>query len=125
MGMAARRLRHSFTLLAALVLSGVANAVHSSVPASPPDEGDEPMDELVAPQHPLAMGQVVAVDRTAGTITLRHKPIPGAFMMETMTMIFRVADRTMLEGLTAGDKVRFEVQRDGRSYVVVRIENSN
>jgi Cu/Ag efflux protein CusF len=67
----------------------------------------------------------VAVDRAAGTITILHKPIPTAFMMETMTMIFRVADKSILHGLSAGDKIRFEVQREGRGYVVVRIENSN
>ena len=117
--------RHLFPLLVVLVFSSMANAVHSAVAADSPDEGDDPSIEFVAPQYPLATGQVVAVDRAAGTITIRHKPIPDVFMTETMTMIFRVADRSMLEGHRPGDRIRFKVERAGRSYVVVWIENSN
>jgi Cu/Ag efflux protein CusF len=112
-------------LFGILVFSGSVSAMDLSVTAGPPDEGDELPKEFVSPQHPLAAGQVVATDRAAGTITILHKPIPDVFMAETMTMIFRVTKKSMLENLTAGDKVRFEVHRDAKGYVIVRIENSN
>jgi Cu/Ag efflux protein CusF len=102
----------------------MANAVHSAA-ADSLDESDDPSTEFIGPQHPLATGQVVAVDRAAGTITIRHKPIPDVFMTETMTMIFRVTDRSMLEGHRSGDTIRFRVERAGKSFVVVWIENSN
>lgn len=124
-GMVMRLLRHLFPLLAVLVFSSAANAVHSAAAADSLDEADDPSTVFVAPQHPLATGQIVAVNRAAGTITIRHKPIPDVFMTETMTMIFRVADKSMLEGHRSGDRIRFKVERTGRNFVVVWIENSN
>ena len=40
-------------------------------------------------------------------------------------MIFKVADPSLLYGRTPGDKIRFQLERKGRSYVITRIENSN
>jgi Cu/Ag efflux protein CusF len=91
--------------------------------AGPDDEVDE-MPDVEASPGQLAAGQVVATNRAVGTITIRHQGIPELFM-QTMTMVFRVSDKAMLEGLTPGDKIRFKVERDGRSYVVTRIEHSN
>ena len=107
---------------AAVALSG---SMQSALAVDPADEVDDPPNEFISPTQPLAAGEVMAVNRDAGTITIRHKPIPDIFLMETMTMIFRVSDKSMLEGLTAGDKIRFKVERDGRSFVVTRIENTN
>ena len=39
--------------------------------------------------------------------------------------IFHVGDPTSLKGLGPGDKVRFEVERDGRGYTITRLVNSN
>jgi Cu/Ag efflux protein CusF len=72
----------------------------------------------------LATGKVVAVDRAAGRITLEFRPIPQLFL-EGGTRIFRVGDPASLKNLRPGDKVRFEVERDGRRYTVTRLENSN
>jgi Cu(I)/Ag(I) efflux system protein CusF len=74
--------------------------------------------------EPLALGRVVAVDRAAGKITLEFRPITE-LLPEGGTRIFQVEDPTSLKGLTPGDKVRFEVERNGRSFLVTRIENSN
>ena len=113
------------SLVIALFFSSSLGAAQSSLASGFAAEFDEPSDESISPSQPLAAGEVVGVNQNAGTITIRHKPIPGLFMTETMTMIFRVSDKSMLENVSAGDKVRFEVQRKDRSYVVVRIEHSN
>lgn len=123
--MVARLFGHLFAALAVLVLSSSVGAVHSFVAANSLDEGDERSNEFIPLGRPLAAGYVLAINRAAGTITIRHEPIPDLFMMETMTMMFRVSDKSMLEGLTPGDKIRFKVQRDDRRFVIVRIENSN
>jgi Cu/Ag efflux protein CusF len=81
-------------------------------------------EQAVPPDEPLATGRVVAVDRAAGRITLEFRPIPQLFL-EGGTRIFRVKDPASLKALGPGDKVRFEVERNGRSYVVTRVENSN
>ena len=62
-------------------------------------------------------GVVVKIDQSAGKITLRHGEIPNLHM-EAMTMVFAVRDSAMLNGLKAGDKVRFEAEDiDGRKTV--------
>ena len=123
--MVAELFRRPSACLVALALLGSAGMTPSSRAADPADEVDEPPSEIISPRQPLAAGEVVAINHAAGTITIRHKPIPGLLKMETMTMIFRVSDKSMLEGLSPGDKIRFKLERDGRSFVVVRIENSN
>ena len=92
-----------------------------------PEIGDklEAAREQAAPSDErLAAGRVVAVDRAAGRITLEFRPIPQLFL-EGGTRIFRVGDPSSLKDLRPGDKVRFEVERDGRRYTVKRLENSN
>lgn len=76
-----------------------------------------PSDEL------LASGRVVAVDPVAGRITLDYRPLP--LLPEGGVRIFTVEDPAVLKGLRPGDRVRFEVERDGRRFVVTRLENSN
>lgn len=49
-------------------------------------------------------GQILAVDRAAATLTIRHEDIPG--FMPGMTMPFRVKDPTLIDGRMPGDLVR-------------------
>jgi len=71
----------------------------------------------------LASGRVVAVDAAAGRIVLDYRPLP--FLPEGGVRAFAVEDPAVLTGMSAGDRVRFDVERDGRGYVVTRLENSN
>ncbi len=62
---------------------------------------------------PLVEGEVRKVDKAKGRITLQHGPL-AHLGMGAMTMAFKVADPKLLEGVKAGDKVRFvAVQREG------------
>ena len=72
----------------------------------------------------LANGEVRKIDKDAGKITLRHGPIKS-IDMPPMTMVFRVQDAAMLEGVKAGDKVRFDAQKIGGQYVVIKMEAAN
>lgn len=72
----------------------------------------------------LFAGSVVKVDTEAGKITIQHRPL-RSHHMESATMVFRVSDPAMLVNLTAGDKIRFKVERDNKGPVITRIENSN
>ena len=115
-----------------LTLAATFLAIHpalslETLPGEPAVEGSaEPVIQRVVPPDaaPLACGRVVAVDHAAGRITLEFRPIPQLFL-EGGTRIFRVEDSASLKGLSPGDKVRFEVERNDRSYTVRRIENSN
>jgi Cu/Ag efflux protein CusF len=111
--------------LAATIFAAAHASAWETLPGEPPVEDRKQAHERIIPSDdPLASGRVVAVDQSAGRITLEYRPIPQLFL-EGGTRIFQVADPTSLKGLGPGDKVRFEVERKGRSYTVTRIENSN
>jgi Cu/Ag efflux protein CusF len=111
----------------AATIFAVGQALALETLAGEPEFGDKveaPCDQAVPSDEPLAAGRVVAVDRAAGRITLEFRPIPQ-LLLEGGTRIFLVKDPASLKSLGPGDKVRFEVERDGRSYVVTRVVNSN
>jgi Cu/Ag efflux protein CusF len=62
-----------------------------------------------APTMPLVQAEVRKVDLQKGMVVLRHGEIPN-LAMPAMTMGFDVADQRMLDGLKAGDKVRFQAE---------------
>jgi Cu/Ag efflux protein CusF len=68
-----------------------------------------------------AEGEVRKVDREARKLTLRHGPIPNLEMPD-MTMVFRVSDPKMLDGLEAKQKVRFTADRIEGQLTVTSLE---
>ncbi|MGD9883430.1 MAG: copper-binding protein [Reyranella sp.] len=68
-----------------------------------------------------ADGQVVKIDEAAGKITLKHGPIKN-LDMDSMTMVFRVADPAMLKAVKTGDNVRFEADRVNGAITVTKIQ---
>jgi Cu/Ag efflux protein CusF len=96
----------------------------SALAVGPDDEADS-MPDVLAPQSgPLGVGKIVAINRDTCQLELEHMPIK-AYYMQGMTMVFKVADPSLLYGRSPGDKIRFQLERQGRSYVITRIENSN
>jgi Cu/Ag efflux protein CusF len=97
-----------------------------TLPGEPEVEGwvETVRGQAVPPDEPRASGRVLAVDRAAGRITLEFRPVPQ-LLPEGGTRVFRVKDPASLKGVNPGDKVRFEVERNGRSYLVTRVENRN
>jgi Cu/Ag efflux protein CusF len=71
----------------------------------------------------MAVAEVRKVDKDAGKLTLKHGEIKN-LDMPPMTMVFIVRDKTMLERVKAGDKVRFKAVKDGGSYVVTEIQSA-
>jgi Cu(I)/Ag(I) efflux system protein CusF len=70
---------------------------------------------------PLSQGEVRKVDAATQKITLRHGPI-ASIGMPPMTMVFEVARPELLEGVSVGEKVRFQVQQQGSRYVVTELQ---
>ena len=60
-----------------------------------------------APIKAKGNGTVVAIDKTAGTITLEHGPIPEA-KWPAMTMAFKAAP-AIIDATKVGDKVDFDL----------------
>lgn len=119
----------SFTLvaaLAAMALSPLSSLSAAALPVVTDADGNPDIQTCSAEtpdDTPLASGRVVAIDPTAGKITLDYRPLP--LLPEGGVRVFTVEDPTILKGLSAGDRVRFEVERDGRRYVLRHLENSN
>jgi Cu(I)/Ag(I) efflux system periplasmic protein CusF len=68
----------------------------------------------------MVKGEVVKVDKAAGKVTLKHGPIKK-FDMDSMTMVFRVADPAMLDKMKAGDKIEFEADRVNGAITLTKI----
>lgn len=71
--------------------------------------------------HAMTDGVVQKFDMKRGMVTLKHDDVPG--VMPAMTMAYRAADPGELEGLKAGDKVRFAMEKQGGEYVLIHIES--
>jgi Cu/Ag efflux protein CusF len=113
------------TLAAAIGVAGSVVAAETMVDPWPQSYDDEMSGSVhPVPSTPFASGRVVAVDRNGSKITLDYPPIPQ-LLLEGGVRNFVVQDAALLSGLTPGDKVRFEVERDGRGFIVKRIVNSN
>ena len=72
-----------------------------------------------SPDHGTGTGTVSAVDAVKGEITLDHGDIPG--VMGAMTMTYSVPDKKILESVTPGAKVEFDVQVVNGDYRVTAI----
>jgi Cu/Ag efflux protein CusF len=89
--------------------------VQAAAPAQPAAQ------PAAASQLRLVSGTVEKVDAGAGKVTLDHGPIPN-LNMDAMTMVFRAQDPTVLKGVKAGDRVRFQADRVNGQISVVRIQ---
>jgi Cu(I)/Ag(I) efflux system periplasmic protein CusF len=68
-------------------------------------------------------GEVRKIEKAQGRITLRHGELKD-LDMPPMTMVFRVGNPVLLEGLTVGDRVRFDAAKVGGSYTVTAIRKT-
>lgn len=93
-----KRIAFAATLAAALGFSGLAMA-----------------------QEKMVQGVVKKIDASAEKITLQHGPIPNLDMGE-MTMVFKAADKAMLDQVKAGDKVQFAADRVNGQLTVTKIQ---
>ena len=63
-------------------------------------------------------GVVKAIDRKAGTVTIKHGPI-REFGWSGMTMTFTLRHRSSLNSLKKGEHVRFDAVQDGQASTVI------
>jgi Cu/Ag efflux protein CusF len=108
-------IRSSLVLIAALAAAGTLYAQNTATSA-----------KAVAPARPkstmpLVEGEIRKLDAVTGLIVLKHGDIPN-LGMPAMTMGFQVADKKMLSGLKAGDKVRFQAEMIKDTATVTELE---
>lgn len=107
------------TLVAAAAL-GVAISAGAQQ-ATTDHSSHHPASAGAAATAPQSEGEVRKVDLAQGKLTLRHGPLAN-LDMPAMTMVFTAADKKLLEGLKAGDKVKFTADKKDGVYVVTAIE---
>lgn len=84
---------------------------------------------LAAPVSPAASaakvgkgtGTITALDPRAGTVTIKHGPIP-AIGWPAMTMTFRASPPTLLKSLRPGQRVAFTAKAQGMNAEVTAIK---
>lgn len=101
-----------------MLWSGLFGIIVMSMPAI----GQAGQEGAVAPAAVVsATGVVQQVKPEQGKVKINHEPIP-ALDWPPMSMYFRVKDKTVLEGIGAGDKVRFDLEKDARGLAITRME---
>lgn len=87
------------------------------------DAHHKPVAAASAGTADLTDGEVRKVDLDAGKVTLKHGEIKS-LDMPAMTMVFVVKNRSALERLKAGDKVKFKAINDAGKFTVTEIESA-
>jgi Cu/Ag efflux protein CusF len=85
---------------------------------------DRTHDRIAPQRHVRSYGEIVSIDISRRAITLQHVPLESpdrSVWMPVMTMVFPVAGKHKLNGLTAGDWVTFEAARLRRTLVMTSI----
>ena len=94
----------------------------SALPAAA-DGGRQSLASATAPAAAGAKadGEIIRVDKSAGTVVIKHGPIAN-LDMPAMTMPYRARDRAMLDQLKPGDKIKFEAGNVGGAFTLMRFE---
>jgi len=108
----------TFTLLLPLTLAAPVFAQQKAVDHS----AHHPVASATAPvADEMADAEVRKVDKDAARLTLKHGEIKS-LDMPPMTMVFSVRDKAMLDGLKAGDKLRFRAVNEQGKLTVTEIQ---
>ena len=89
---------------------------------SSPEDADESTDMVTEPDAPITgQGIVRGVMPGDNMVTLEHEPIE-ALNWPSMTMDFSVREGVSLDGLSEGDRLRFNLEQDGQRYRITSLE---
>lgn len=69
----------------------------------------------------LADGEVRKIDKEAGKLTIKHGEIKH-LEMPPMTMVFVAKDKSTLDKVKAGDKVRFMAAHENGQMIVTELQ---
>ena len=81
----------------------------------------EPLNRFPRMVQEYFVDQVRKVDAENGRLTIRHGEIKN-LGMPPMTMVFQVRDKSWLEGVQPGSRIRFQAVEEGGKYVVTALE---
>ena len=121
-------MKHLFCipLAASLLVLGTGSALAQAPAAAAADSHSSHHPAAAAstaPQAELSEGEITRWDPRTLRLTLKHGEIKN-LEMPPMTMVFRVADASVVGDLKPGDKVRFRAEQVSGAYHVQRIEKA-
>lgn len=111
--------RLAFGLLTTVGLSAAAQAQDTA--PMPATSAAASAASAPASASTLSDGEIRKINLDAGKLTLRHGELKN-LNMPPMTMVFVVKDKTLLNELKVGDKIRFHVIMEAGQMVITRIE---
>ncbi|HQR97026.1 MAG: copper-binding protein [Burkholderiaceae bacterium] len=71
----------------------------------------------------LTAGEVRKVDLEQSKLTIKHEALEN-LGMPGMTMVFKVPEATLLQGLKQGDKILFRAEKGEAGFTVVALEQA-
>ena len=107
------------TTLMAVTLAAAGSAALAQAPMDHRPTGDMTMADAAAVE--MTDAEVRKVDQELGKVTLKHGPIKH-LDMPGMTMVFTVKDKSLLDGVKRGDKVRFKAANENGKLIVTQIQ---
>ncbi len=100
--------------LALLIGSGVAIAEPHDM------SGMKMMSHDMGKPMQMVDGEVKKIRKSSGKVTLKHGEIID--VMPAMTMSYKLRDKTWLQNLHVGDKVKFALEKEGDDFVVTHLK---
>lgn len=113
----------SIALLGALSLPAQADSGAHDMPGMKDHKMSGMGDQMQNKDTHRGQGTVNGIDAKTGKINLSHGPIKS-LDWPAMTMDFPVKDAAMLEGMQAGMKVDFEMEKADGKYRIISITPS-
>ncbi len=105
--------------VSALILAGFLAAVPATALAAAESVASQPVASPGASSD-MSEGEVRKIDKDLGKLTIKHGPIKN-LDMPSMTMVFGVKDKALLDKVKAGDKVQFKAMADNGKLFVTEI----
>jgi Cu/Ag efflux protein CusF len=107
--------------VARLVVAVACVLAASAHAQSTADQASHRTSAASAAAVPTTEGEVRKIDKEQGKLTLKHGRIEN-LDMPGMTMVFKIADPRLLDGIKPGDKVKFAAANVDGVLTVTAIE---
>ena len=114
---------NQISILAAMLFLGASFAFPAGAQASEKRVAARDTKAAAAATAAWTEGEVLRIDKGAGSVTIKHGPMPK-FDMPAMAMPYRVKDRSALEQLKPGDRIRFDADSVDGVFTVTRLEKA-
>jgi Cu(I)/Ag(I) efflux system periplasmic protein CusF len=71
----------------------------------------------------MTNGEIRKIDKETGKITIKHEEIKN-LDMPSMTMVFQIKDKAMLEKVKINDKIKFKASSENGKLTVTEINSA-